>query len=203
MYSEIHYWQDFSQKVLYFKVNNAFNLQVNSELNFKFSGIYAIFKDDVCLYVGQSNNLASRITTHLKGKYGVATDIFIWNIEDIGFSNFRERDKISRSAILDNCEKYLIAKLKPIENLLVDMDFKLEECETPNICFESDSTFSILVNEEYLAITDSYSFFADSKDVSLDILNYQGIITDNQHSVIKQYQPFFGFHLKGFKNDIR
>ena len=69
MYTEIHEWQEFNQKVLYFKLNNTFNLQVDSELNHKFSGIYAIFKDDICLYVGQSSNLASRIATHLKGKY--------------------------------------------------------------------------------------------------------------------------------------
>lgn len=201
MYTEIHEWQEFNQKVLYFKLNNTFNLQVDSELNHKFSGIYAIFKDDICLYVGQSSNLASRIATHLKGKYNLATDIFIWNVENIGFSDFNKRDKNSQKSILDNCEKYIMTKLKPIENIAIDMDFKLTEDETPIVCFESNSCMTILINKYILLITDSGSEYIEDKNPDIDYLHYCGVLTTEQADGLKSKSFDYGIYTKGFKND--
>jgi len=157
MYTEIHKWKDFEQKVLYFKLNNVLNLQEHSELNRKIAGVYAIFKDDICLYVGQSINLASRIATHLKGKYETSTELYLWNVENIGFSDFYERSKDSQKIILDNCEKYLMSKLKPIENLLIDMNFTLDENKTPEIDLNNYSCFSLKIDENYLTVVESDS----------------------------------------------
>ena len=201
MYTEIHEWQEFNQKVLYFKLNNTFNLQIDSELNHKIFGIYAIFKDNICLYVGQSSNLASRVATHLKGKYNSATDIFIWNVENIGFSDFKSRNKESQKSILDNCEKYVMSKLKPIENIAIDMDFKLTEDATPVICFESNSCITILINEQYLLITDYSSYHFEDKNVDIDYLEYCGALTREQSEELKSRGFVFGIHTKGVKND--
>lgn len=157
MYTEIHKWKDFEQKVLYFKLNNVLNLQEHNELNRKIAGVYAIFKDDICLYVGQSINLASRIATHLKGKYETSTELYLWNVENIGFSDFYERSKDSQNIILDNCEKYLMSKLKPIENLLIDMNFTLDENKTPEIDLNNYSCFSLKIDENYLTVVESDS----------------------------------------------
>ena len=157
MYTEIHKWKDFEQKVLYFKLNNVLNLQEHNELNRKIAGVYAIFKDDICLYVGQSINLASRIATHLKGKYETSTELYLWNVENIGFSDFYERSKDIQKIILDNCEKYLMSKLKPIENLLIDMNFTLDENKTPEVCLNHYSCFSLKIDESYLTIVESDS----------------------------------------------
>lgn len=201
MYTEIHEWQEFNQKVLYFKLNNTFNLQIDSELNHKIFGIYAIFKDNICLYVGQSSNLASRVATHLKGKYNSATDIFIWNVENIGFSDFKSRNKESQKSILDNCEKYVMSKLKPIENITIDMDFKLTEDETPIICFESSSCMTILIDESCLMVTDSESYYYEYKNIDINFLDAKNIIDKDTLNNLKQMQVEYGFNTKGFINE--
>lgn len=143
MYIEIHDWNNFEQKTLYFKLNNAFNMQKESDINHKIAGIYAIYNNEVCLYIGQSKNIASRLATHLKGKYKTATDIFIWDITELGFDDFYERNKLSQQSILDNSEKYFMTIFKPIENLLIDMDFEIIEDEKPTIYdFQEDSGFT-------------------------------------------------------------
>ena len=38
-------------------------------------GVYTIYNDDICVYVGQSKNIASRLATHLSGRYKKATKI--------------------------------------------------------------------------------------------------------------------------------
>ena len=119
---------DCTQKELYFKISNAISLE-NKEATI--SGIYAIYKNNVCLYVGQSKNLASRISTHLSGKYKEADFVYIINIKDIGFNDFKQRCEISRKSILDNCEKYFIKILKPIENIIADFSIKLDDDMNP------------------------------------------------------------------------
>ncbi len=142
------YAEDCSQKELYFKICNIIGLE-NKETTIV--GLYAIYKNDICLYVGQSKNLASRITTHLKGKYKDADFIYMLNIEDIGFSDFKERNEESKNSILDNCEKYLIKLLKPIENIIVDFDFNIPKEQAPNI-------------SEYLP----YCYVVDSRDLKVN-----------------------------------
>ena len=135
MYIEIHDIDDTDQEALYFKLNSAFGISNADGKNRKIKGIYAIFKDDICLYVGQSKNIASRLATHLRGKYKDSTYIAVWNIKNVGFSDFDTRSKDSQMSILLNTEKYIMALLKPIENLDIDMDFKCEDNQKPDVSY--------------------------------------------------------------------
>lgn len=119
---------ELDSKQLYFKLNNS--LQICSDENqsptLKFAGLYAIFKDGVCYYVGQSQNLASRISQHITGKYSTADTIAIYFAKSNGFDDFYERGKEARKAILECNEMHLIKMFKPIENLITpDSDFHL------------------------------------------------------------------------------
>lgn len=204
MYIEIHEQKELKQKALYFKLNNAFNMNIESEENHKIVGIYAIFKEDVCLYVGQSTNIASRIATHLRGKYEKSTEVFIWNIENIGFDDFRTRSRVSQKNILDNSEKWLMSKLKPIENLLIDMDFKLEKNQTPYICFESNSCLSINISPYVLRIFDENFCLIEDMLIDLSFLDHSNKIKTNCFNacaeIIQKHDTIY-FHSKGFKNE--
>lgn len=204
MYIEIHNHEDFSQKVLYFKLNNAFNMDINHETNIKIAGLYAIFKDNICLYVGQSKNLASRIATHIKGKYENFTDLYVWNIEEIGFGDFLNRDIKSRDLVLNNCEKWLISKLKPIENIIADMNFKLDENKSPDIDLEDSSCITILNTNYSIIVTDSYSRTIEDVIMECDMLNSCEKLTKKEHKtirdVLKQYDDI-SFAYKGYKNE--
>jgi hypothetical protein len=118
--------QNVEQKELFFKLSNAFSLRENTVLSRKVSGLYAIFKNDICLYVGLSTNLPSRLATHLRGKYSSCTTIRVYLPEENGFPDFYERNEPARKEILSLNEKALMAYLKPIDNLDIDMDFQLE-----------------------------------------------------------------------------
>jgi hypothetical protein len=205
MYIEIHQWKDFEQKVLYFKLNNALNMNIDSELNLKFAGIYAIYKDNICLYVGHSKNLASRIATHIKGKYENFTDIYLWNIEEIGFPDFVERSLGSQESILTNSEKYLMTKLKPIENLDIDMDFKLQEIQTPSICFRSSCDFTITSYRGTLSIADISDSIVEDIILGVNDLNYTNKIDlatgDTILKLIEKCYNFKHFSTKGIEND--
>jgi hypothetical protein len=119
--------QDLEQKELFFKLSNAFSLRENAVLSRKVSGLYAIFQDGVCHYVGLSTNLPSRLATHLRGKYASCTTIRVYLPEENGFPDFYERNESARKEILSLNEKALMAYLKPVDNLNIDMDFKLEK----------------------------------------------------------------------------
>ena len=56
-------------KEYFLKLNSSFCLSglEHSDRN-RLAGVYAILQKDVCFYVGQSKNLASRLATHLTGK---------------------------------------------------------------------------------------------------------------------------------------
>jgi len=146
MYIEIHNFEDLSQKVLYFKLNNSFNMDTDIEKNIKFSGIYAIYSNDICLYVGQSNNLASRLATHLKGKYSKDINIYAWDIQDIGFGNYFDRNECSRKAVLDNCEQWFMKQLKPIENINIDFSKEFKDNEVPSLSYITWASFSLELN---------------------------------------------------------
>lgn len=204
MYIEIHEQKELKQKALYFKLNNAFNMNIESEENHKIVGLYAIFKDNICLYVGRSTNIASRIATHLRGKYEGSTEVFIWNIENIGFSDFRTRNKQSQKNILDNSEKWLMSKLKPIENLLIDMDFRLEEDKTPHICLEYPACISLNILNNSLRIFDIDFSLIEDIMIDLSFLNHSKIISDSSFAKcaesVKEYD-IIHFYNKGFKNE--
>lgn len=156
MYIEIHNHDDKNQEWLYFKLNNAFNMDTDEPKNIKHIGIYAIFNGDTCLYVGQSKNIASRVATHLRGKYKNSTQIQVWDIREFGFSDYDGRSSESKKIILDNAEKYVMQSLKPIDNIDIDMDFILSEDESPNINIDGDFSFIILNKDYHMVIATSY-----------------------------------------------
>lgn len=123
-----------NQKELFFKINNIINLE-NETYEKELSGVYAIYKNDICLYVGQSKNLASRISTHISGKYKECDFIYLFDVRNLGFSTFFERSDDGKKSILDNCEKYLIKLLKPIENIIADFSFEIPDNQKPDFCF--------------------------------------------------------------------
>lgn len=124
---------ELEQKDLYFKLKQIFNIEKNDETSMY--GIYAIFKNGYCVYVGQSKNMASRIATHVFGKYKNADFVLIYNVEDLGFYDFHKRSSESMIKILNNCENYIISNLKPTENIIADFSFKLKSENTPDFDF--------------------------------------------------------------------
>lgn len=141
----INYFNSFNQKDLYFKIQNVISYQ-----NGRVYGIYAIFKDDLCVYVGQSSNLASRIATHLSGKYKNATRIDL----------FLNGDSCSKERLL-NSERYAINKLEPTDNIIVDYDSCINEdeliddfynCDKSDTCLYSEYSIHVS-NKEYLIIS--------------------------------------------------
>jgi len=119
------------QKQLYFQIADCFKSYKETYEADKVQGLYAIYKEDICLYVGQSSNLPSRIATHLKGKYKTCEKIEIFvDTEEMGN--------------LIAYEKQLIQKLKPIENVLVDFSEQIDIEYNP--CY--DNAEFILINSK-------------------------------------------------------
>lgn len=175
MYIEIHNYEEMEQDILYFKLSNALNMDRMVKMNEKLSGIYAIYKDDVCVYVGQSKNLASRLATHLRGKYSMATSIFCWTVD---------------GEKLDNHEKYVMADLKPIENLMIDMDFSFPDDDTLDISLGyTDITIAIPRRGGKLIIADyDRGGEADSIATMVEFLNHKGDISqDNCDDILRNY----------------
>lgn len=185
MYLELHNYEEMDQKTLYFKLDSAFNIDAIKYLNKKIRGIYAIFNDENCIYVGQSKNIASRLATHMRGKYKNATSIHTWDILEIGFNDFDSRSKDSQINILNNCEKYLMSKLKPIDNIDIDMDFILDEDNAPDLSYLG---FNIRINsnEYYISISDSYSYAVEGAICTIDYMHYEKVIDDDKHKIISK-----------------
>lgn len=123
--------QDLEQKELFFKISNCLSL-LDSELfkSGKMAGLYLIIKDNYPVYAGQSKNIASRIATHLRGKYKECDYVMIFPMVTNGFHDFYERTEQSKNDILLANEKLLMSTFKPTENIMIDMDFKLEESQS-------------------------------------------------------------------------
>jgi hypothetical protein len=136
-------------KTLFFKLNNAFHLlDPESSSTYKIAGIYAIYKNGVCHYVGQSKNLPSRLATHLCGKYKDADTVKIYFAGEIGGSYdypFYLWSKVDQSIYLDASEACCIAELEPIENIYIpeisneDEDWIIEP-EVESALIEIDET---------------------------------------------------------------
>lgn len=162
---------EISDKELYCKLSSSFQI-VNFEdqsANFRFAGLYAIFKNGICYYVGQSQNLASRICQHLSGKYKSADQILILTPQKNGFSDFFSRDKQTRKEILEYNESILIKKIRPIENLL-----------TPSVDVIDDQTFEYLINSE------SKEDLEDISDISI-LVDCSFQISVKKHSPTIEY----------------
>lgn len=119
-------------KGLYFNLSSSFQLseQMNPNKQHKFAGLYAIFKSEKCYYVGQSQNIASRLATHLYGRYETADRVDVYCITQNGFPNFYGLEKDVRARILEYNEKCLIKNLKPIDNIIADYCIEIDENKT-------------------------------------------------------------------------
>lgn len=185
MYIEIHNYEENKQEALYFKLSNAFSMDNEDGKAKKIQGIYAIYNENVCMYVGQSKNLASRVATHIRGKYENATQIYCWNVEKIGFGDFTKRSTAIQKQILDNCEQYLMAKLKPIDNILIDMDKEIAEDSKPNIDFNDFANITVSkYNNSCLVITDSYSILSDEIISNISYFGYLKKILEKTEEII-------------------
>ena len=135
-----------SQRELFSQLNHSMSIKSDEKT---IKGVYIIFKDNVCVYVGQSSNVASRLATHLSGKYKNANEIFV-------FENANDEDLIIT-------EKYCIQKLQPIENLRVDFDEKINIDDIFGIFHDYEKgayekmleyyDFKIKNDDEYIFIT--------------------------------------------------
>jgi hypothetical protein len=191
MYIEIHNIE-INQEALYFKLNSAFSIDSSDGLTHKINGVYAIYLNDICLYVGQSKNLASRIATHLSGKYKESTSIFLWDVEDIGFSNFHKRSKESQTDILNNCEIYLMKFLKPIENININMSAILSDNESPNITYENGASLTIKKENNLIVVTSDYSIIFDYISVDYSINEDSREIYNHLSELYNKTIPSFG-----------
>ena len=139
------------QKKLYFQLDAEFK---KAHGDAKAQGIYAIFKDDLCLYVGQSKNIASRLATHLSGKYKQCSKILV-------FSTYDPEDDLLP------LEKFAMQKLQPIENVLVDFteDIKIEDLAEGEIvymmdyCKSSNTKFDIKSAADITILNFKYEIF--------------------------------------------
>ena len=145
------------QKELFFDLKSKMNKEYTS-------GWYVIFKDDICLYVGQSNNLPSRIATHLKGKYSTADKILIYHSYE------------KKGASLDNIEKYLMSIFKPIENVLVDFSLKFGH---KDIDCESGVMYAIESYDNIEASNEICTKMISSYNECIILDGKEGLLVDN------------------------
>ena len=150
-----------NQRDLFYQIKNEFE-----KCDTIMQGWYIIFKDDICVYVGQSKNLPSRIATHLKGKYENCDTILV-------FENYEVDEK------LDITEQYLMNIFKPLENKLVDFSKKInyEEIAECNIYFANeDPNIEGSITEKII----KYSNFS--------ILNYKRNIFIENETILDLYE---------------
>lgn len=189
---------DLDSKQLYFKLNNSLQIcsNENQSPTLKFAGLYAIFKNGVCYYVGQSQNLSSRISQHITGKYSEADTIVVYFATSNGFPDFYDRGKEVRKGILEGNEMYLIKMFKPIENLITpDSDFNLplekqfdwfKYLESDDECLISGDILyrdaSVFISKDEIAVCeDHYPCLSNSP--AIDQYNYEVIDNCGRYGV--------------------
>jgi len=143
-------------KFLYFSLNNSLRLSnvIFSQSN-KLAGIYVILKEESCYYVGQSLNIASRLSTHLTGKYSNCDEIRIFCPTEHDYSNFYENSIPGQRQILENNEAHGIETFKPIENILVDREKEIDCPCLFNTCGSLDECeITIYIKHGHITIFD-------------------------------------------------
>lgn len=147
---------DLDQKALYFKLKSSFEI---SDIE-SYIGLYSIHKNGVCVYVGQSKNIPSRLATHLKGKYKTADLVKIYLAVNNGFSDINGRSKGSIESVLTSNEKMLIKHLEPIENIIADYDFELDN----NKCFHYFTDEDYRTHDAEILVSESEMYFATNDE---------------------------------------
>jgi hypothetical protein len=158
-----YFTKEKEQKALYYQLKN----EIEKSIYYDLSGWYIIYKDKICLYVGQSKNIPSRITTHLNGKYSNCDTILIY---------FNYEDGYDR---LDITEKYLMNIFKPIENVLVDFSKEIKDSDIA----ESDILY---------ALENFYKEDKSNKDLIID--NASLIIKNYEQDILvysDMYRDFY------------
>lgn len=131
-------------KELYFKLSSSLQICSYEDCSptLKLAGIYAIFKDDTCYYVGQSQNVASRLSQHLSGKYESADKVVVFPATENGFYDFYERSKEIRKSILEANEQAFMQLYKPLENLITpNSDFEIKDREKFDCLVDEDEFY--------------------------------------------------------------
>lgn len=137
--------EDKDYKSLYVSLTKSFK-KLDSDSQNKIAGIYIIYNDNnEIMYIGQSKNLASRITTHLKGKYKNAYKIDVIALDFIDES------------ILNSIERFLIDKLKPIDNIMVNEPYNIKDIEEHLYPIFANS------NQDSFALTPTFLIFPKNK----------------------------------------
>jgi len=173
-----------NQKSLYFQLEQEFK-KIDSE--FKVAGVYAIYKDDICLYVGQSKNIPSRLATHLSGKYKDCSKILVFTV-------------IDEYSDLIPLEKFTMQLLKPIENILVDFTEEIDkeelaegsivygmdycDCYQEEFKIESFSDIEIINSRHDILISHEpeVDLYADAKATDYMITLLNGVIAKFKQS---------------------
>lgn len=102
-------------KSLYKSISKSLK-RLDDEMKDKFTGIYLIYNENKeIVYIGQSTNIASRLTTHIRGKYKNAYKISVIDLSHL------------ESNLLNSIERFLITKLKPIDNIMVDEKYNIND----------------------------------------------------------------------------
>lgn len=148
------------QKELFFAIDKLFALEYFKR---KVRGIYVIFKDGICLYVGQSENIASRLATHLSGKYHDADNILVFEV-----SSADQNDLISS-------EKYAIKYFKPIENVLADYS-EIITSGTLAEYFYHHATTGNPLTYSYQIFLNKHSIFIENFDSYFDFKNFDNML---------------------------
>lgn len=164
--------RDIAPKNLYFKLNSS--LQINyiehQSSTVKFAGLYAIYKNNICYYVGQSQNLASRLSQHISGKYSTSDKIILFLAKGNGFDTFDEHSKEARRGCLENNEKLLINILNPVENLLTPDDgFYIPENQMFNM-FKSLLSDDEIIRDYYSGVIElgnEYITVSSTQDINM------------------------------------
>lgn len=110
------------QKELYWQLTSLFK-QYNPILLHKnrLAGIYSIHVNDICAYVGQSKNLANRLSTHLSGKYNLdAVEVRVYLFGQEEYKNFYSKNDGFQTRYLELVESMFIQFYKPTENIIAD-----------------------------------------------------------------------------------
>jgi len=155
------------QRRLYFSIDKLLRISDDK----KIGGIYVIFKDDICLYVGQSKNIASRLSTHLCGKYKNVDKILI-------FEGYEEIEDLIPS------EKCAIQIFKPIENILADYT---EKINMKNIIFQlHDFLLGAPLFEDYQLIINDSNILIFDINFSLDLIdeNNNKILSNVKNAIL-------------------
>lgn len=197
--------ENMEQRELFYTLKTAFALAEETINETKIPAIYSIHKDGICLYVGQSKNVASRLATHIKGAYSKADKIYIYPIVDHGFSGFWDFCDKTQKNVLVNNEIALMNHLKPTENKLCDYSKKIKHDYVADNILDyingedsSPASFCISMEEDSIVICCGY---IEENYCVLRNEYFSNVIQDDLHQTHYFKHTFMGYKLSIPKED--